>query len=95
MGLVAWGLSRTTSGLGALPVDLTGLGYTGCNLRVSTDIDIQVAFTGSTTLTWGVAIPNDPFFIGIAFYNPVLMFEPGFNAGGGVLSDATSSLMGN
>ena len=95
VGLVAWGLSRTTSGLGALPVDLTGLGYTGCNLRVSTDIDIQVAFTGSTTLTWGVAIPNDPFFIGIAFYNQVLMFEPGFNAGGGVLSDATSSLMGN
>lgn len=95
VGLVAWGLSRTISGLGALPVDLTGLGYTGCNLRVSTDIDIQIAFTGSTTLTWGVAIPNDPFFIGIPFYNQVLMFEPGFNAGGGVMSDATSSLMGN
>lgn len=94
-GLVAWGLSRTTSGLGALPVDLTALGYTGCSLRVSTDIDIQFVLTGSTTLTWNVAIPNDPFFIGIAFYNQVLMFDPGFNAGGGVMSDATSSLMGN
>jgi PKD repeat protein len=93
--LMAWGLSNSNASGLPLPFDLTALGYDNCPLRVSTDIGILAAFTATTTATWTASIPNDPFLIGVPFYNQALVFDPTINVGGASLSDATSAVLGN
>ena len=74
---------------------MTSSGIPGCSLFLSPDrLDVIGASSGVGTLL--LAIPNDPYFLGVTFYQQGFSFElPGFNAFGGVLSNAARAVIGN
>jgi PKD repeat protein len=88
------GLSKTTSPLGALPLDLTAIGAPGCFGRVSPDV-ASILIGAGNTATWSLGVPNTAAFLGMLLYNQALVLDPGFNALGAVLSDATGMMVGN
>jgi PKD repeat protein len=92
--IVMTGFSNTTSGFGALPLDLTGFGAPGCFGRVSPDATLFL-FGAANSATWSFGVPNAPFFIGLVMYNQALVLDPGFNALGAVASDAAGFMLGN
>ena len=93
VGLMIIGLSNTISGFGPLPVDLSGIGMTGCPLRVSLDATDTVIGVG-TSATWNFGIPNSPPLIGMLLYNQCANFDT-INPFGMVLSDASGWVLGN
>ncbi|HEU4420422.1 MAG TPA: hypothetical protein VFT55_15910, partial [Planctomycetota bacterium] len=93
IGLMILGLSNTISGFGPLPVDLSGIGMTGCPLRVSLDATDTVIGVG-TSATWNFGIPNSPPLIGMLLYNQCANFDT-INPFGMVLSDASGWVLGN
>jgi hypothetical protein len=88
IALVALGFSNTTWSGVPLPLDLTSSGMPNCSLLVAADqIDVIAAQNGQGTLL--LAIPGDPWFLGQTFFQQGFSFEvPGYNAFGGVLSNA-------
>jgi PKD repeat protein len=92
--IVMTGFSNTTSGFGALPLDLTGFGAPGCFGRVSPDATLFL-FGAANSATWSFGVPNAPFFLGLVMYNQALVLDPGFNALGAVASDAAGFMLGN
>ena len=87
------GFSRTTSAFGPLPLDLTPFGAPGCVGRVSPDATLFV-FGAGNTANWGFTVPNDPSLSGLPMYNQAIAVDPGFNALGGVTSDAAALIIG-
>lgn len=94
IAIVATGFSRTTWLGQPLPFDAGVLGMPGCSLFASPDqIDVIGASNGTGTMF--LSIPGDPYFLGVPFYQQGFSFEvPGFNAFGGVLSNATRAVIG-
>jgi PKD repeat protein len=88
------GFSRTTSGFGPLPLDLTPLGAPGCFGRVSPDVTIFLTGAGNAA-AWNLTVPNVPAFIGQLLYNQALVLDPAFNTLGAVVSDAAGMMIGN
>jgi PKD repeat protein len=88
------GFSKTTSGFGPLPLDLTPLGAPGCSGRVSPDVTLFLAGAANAA-TWNLTVPNVPAFIGQLLYNQALVLDPGFNTLGAVVSDAAGLMIGN
>jgi hypothetical protein len=88
IALVALGFSNTTWSGVPLPLDLTSSGMPNCSLLIAADqIDVIAAQNGQGTLL--LAIPGDPWFLGQTFFQQGFSFEvPGYNAFGGVLSNA-------
>ncbi len=95
IALIATGFSNTNWLGQPLPLDMTSSGIPGCSLFLSPDrLDVIGASSGVGTLL--LAIPNDPYFLGVTFYQQGFSFElPGFNAFGGVLSNAARAVIGN
>ena len=93
IGLMIIGLSNTISGFGPLPVDLSGIGMTGCPLRVSLDATDTVVGV-DTSATWNFPIPNSPPLIGMLLYNQCANLDI-INPFGFVLSDASGWVLGN
>lgn len=89
------GLSPTFSPVfGALPVEGTPHGAPGCWLRTSAD-STEVLLTGTTTASWSFAIPNDPTFVCLPFFNQAGVLSIGTNPVGFVLSDARAAVVGH
>lgn len=92
-GIMVTGFSNTTSGFGALPLDLTSFGATGCFGRVSADANSLVLGAGNTA-TWNFGVPAAPVFQGVQLFNQMIVLDTGFNALGAVMSDASAMLLG-
>jgi len=88
------GFSRTTSGFGPLPFDLTAIGAPGCSGRVSPDSTLFLS-GASNAAAWSLTVPNVPAFIGTLLYNQALVLDPTVNALGAVVSDAAGMMIGS
>jgi PKD repeat protein len=88
------GFSKTMSLFGPLPLSIASFGAPGCQALVSTEVTLFL-FGGGNSATWNLNIPNSGAFSGLQLYNQALVFDPGFNALGAVLSDAAACLIGN
>ncbi|MCA8947853.1 MAG: PKD domain-containing protein [Planctomycetes bacterium] len=93
-GVMITGLSNTTSILGPLPLDGGAFGAPGCALRVSPDANRLILGVGNAA-NWTLTIPNDPSLTCLVLYQQALVLDPGFNAGGAVMSEATAILIGS
>ncbi len=92
--LVMLGFSNTNApGFGPLPIDLTGIGMTGCTARVSPDLTF-FTLGASNSASLLLSIPNDPFFVGTPIYTQALTPDAAGNLFGWVLSDAAGGPMG-
>jgi hypothetical protein len=94
LGLMITSTSNTFSTLGPLPLDMTPLGITNCNLRVGLDF-LQTLTGGGTTASYLLAIPNSPPLLGAQFYQQPFVFDPPLNPFGGSLGDAAAMQIGN
>lgn len=70
------GLSDTTSGMGALPLNLAFVGYPACNLCVSPDVIAATFTTGIGMAAVSMPIPNDEYLIGARFFAQWIDFGP-------------------
>lgn len=86
------GFSRTTSGFGALPFDMTGLGAPGCFARVSGDANVLLVGSGGLA-TFNMAIPASTAYLGAQLYTQGLSLDAA-NALGAVMSDANGAILG-
>ena len=93
LGVLAVGVSRTTSAIGPLPVDLALLGMPGCPLRVSFEATLTMLGSGNVAQL-GFAVPSLPALIGTQIYTQALSFDPAANAFGFAISDAAVMLVG-
>ena len=87
------GTSKTEWAGIPLPLDLEDLGMPGCTLHVSID-SFRIVVNVSPVRFWTVFIPADPALVGLHFYQQVLVPDTRVNALGGVLSNATESMIG-
>jgi hypothetical protein len=93
IALMAYGLSNTTSGLGALPAPLAAIGMPGCSLQV--DPVILDAFLASgSTATWNRPIPNDPLLLGQTLYCQGAALDPGANAASLIVANHAALRLG-
>jgi hypothetical protein len=87
------GLSNT-AWLGApLPLDLTSIGMTGCQLLVSLDVIIPLVKNGNTA-RWQLAIPYSASLVGMHVYMQGAVVEPPANPFGMILSNAVDCVIG-
>ena len=87
------GFSNTNSTIGPLPFDLGSLGAPGCMLRVSTEVS-QLLIANNNVVLTSLTVPNSPGLIGLGFFQQALVGDAGFNALGGVASDAAAAVIG-
>lgn len=88
---VILGLSdRWLAGGFPLPVDLSPIGMTGCQLANSID-DAVPAPSGR----WTMGIPNDPVFVGATFFDQAIVVDPLANPFGAVLSAGSRAIVGS
>ncbi len=76
-----------------LPLDLEKLGMPGCTLYISIET-YRVVVNVAPSRFWTIFVPSDPALIGVRFYQQVLVPDARVNALGGVLSNATESMIG-
>ena len=94
VALLFVGTSNTFStSFGPLPLDLTAFGAPGCFARVSDDA-AQFFTIGSGSATVPLAVPNNPFFVGVQLFTQGVVFDT-TNALGLVLSDAAAMTIGS
>lgn len=95
IAILALGFSDTVWQGAPLPLDMTQFGIPGCSLLVAADrIDVIAAQNGLAQQL--LPIPADPAFVGVFFHQQGFSFEvPGFNAFGGVLSNAARARIGS
>ena len=95
----AWamiGWSNTMIGTIALPFTLSPLGMTGCDLwQSAAAIDLGMAPTGPDSATFSLALPNAAGLLGVHVFVQALVFAPGENAFGFVVSDAVDWRIGD
>ena len=94
VALLFVGTSNTFStSFGPLPLDLTAFGAPGCFARVSDDA-AQFFTIGSGSATVPLAVPNNPFFVGVQLFTQGVVFDT-TNALGLVMSDAAAMTIGS
>lgn len=87
------GASRTSWGGVPLPIDLGFVGAPGCVVRISLDLGVPLAPTG-TTARLLVPIPAFPGLVGASAFAQVASADPAGNPLGVVLSDAVELRVG-
>jgi alpha-tubulin suppressor-like RCC1 family protein len=87
LAFMLFGWSRT------LPQPLSVYGMPGCNAHVSPDIGTFL-LGQSNQAAFEMSIPNDVRLIGLQFYNQAVVFDPGANALGAVMSAAAEGVIG-
>jgi PKD repeat protein len=93
IGIMVVGLSRTVSGIGPLPVDLTFLGMPSCPLHVSFEATAAMVGAGNTA-TLPFPIPAAISLLGTQVYTQALSLDPLLNQFGFAISDAAVMLVG-
>ena len=96
--LVAFGTSNTVlPGIGALPLDLTFAGMTGCTLYQSNDLfGLPTSPGGSPSQrSFSVTVPSNPLLLGKNAYFQAFCLAPGVNPRGIISSNAIDFLIGN
>ncbi len=88
------GATNTMWGSLPLPFGLQGIGMPGCQLLVSSDFSPQTLNISNGTARWDLPIPNNPALAGGIFHLQALVFLPGTNAFGAVVSNAGTASMG-
>lgn len=72
---VTAGFSDTVSGGAPLPIDLTGIGLTGCRGYTSTAVSVLVTHP-SGTASWSLPIPANPSLSGLVIFLQALSIDP-------------------
>jgi hypothetical protein len=80
-------------GLFPLPLDLRPFGMPGCTLHASGQIVVVVPSQPGPS-TWTVALPATPDFLGGAFYQQAIVFDPTANAVGLTMTNAGEGRFG-
>ena len=92
--LLAVGLSRTQWAFGNLPMLLTSFGMPNCRTYTSVDLLTTLAASGGVA-TWSWNVPSQSIFLGTTFYLQGVSWDPGVNALGLTVSNATTMVVGN
>lgn len=85
--IVSLGASKTAWGAFKLPLDLTGLGASGCSLLASPDTLFALPTTASGTATLRFSVPNSASLVGLTIYDQFLVLDATANAAGLVTSN--------
>ncbi|MBL9078436.1 MAG: FG-GAP repeat protein [Planctomycetes bacterium] len=93
--IVVWilGMSQTSAGGQSLPLSLSGLGFTGCQLLVSLDALTAAVIGGDGTHTFQMQLANDPGLLGLHFFTQAMAVDPQANPGGLVFSAAADNVV--
>ena len=91
---VVHGFNNRQCALGALPVDLSLVGFTGCKLEVSPDLSLFTLGFGGTTQS-SIAIPNSTSFLDMQLYSQVITSDASASNGNGAVSNAVHAVLGN
>jgi hypothetical protein len=95
LAFVAFGWNRTAIGPFALPFSLLGYGMSGCDLLQSSEFSaLPVTFSGSSTATFSLPLPNISGLIGLRCYLQGWAYAPGVNPGHTIVSNALDWLIG-
>ncbi|MCA9677432.1 MAG: hypothetical protein KC464_20580, partial [Myxococcales bacterium] len=93
---VTLGWSNDFFGPFVLPVTLSGIGLTGCDLLHSAEVIGEVAAPlTATTLTYGLALPDQPSLAGVHIFVQAYAFAPGANPAQIVMSNAIDWQIGD
>lgn len=87
------GSSRTASQFGPLPISLTPIGASNCDVRVSLDVSVVVSGSAQHALV-PVAIPSTATLVGMQFFTQGLSLDFAANPLGLVASDAAALMIG-
>lgn len=93
IGLMVYGLSDTTSGLGPLPAPLAAIGMPGCTLQVD-PVLIDAFLALGNTATWSLAIPNVATLLGAQIFCQGAALDVGANALGLITADHGAMVLG-
>jgi arylsulfatase A-like enzyme len=77
-----------------LPWNMTPLGWTGCTLLASPDIQ-QVLVRGGTVADWVLPLPNDPALVGLGLFTQSFVLVPGANPAGLLATRALEVVVGS
>ncbi|MGE3173794.1 MAG: TolB family protein [Planctomycetota bacterium] len=94
IGMVVLGTSNQSWNAAPLPLPLDAVGMPGCTLFTSVDLSFFVFAAAVGTYDLTLPIPNDPAFRGVTLHAQTWLADPGFNAFGGVMSDALDFTIG-
>ena len=94
LGVLVSGLSDQFASGAPLPLSLTSLGMGNCLLRVSPDLLTVMLPAAPGTLRASVQLGPGPTFLGFEFFQQALIFKPGVNAFGAVLTDSRRGVKG-
>lgn len=90
---VAVGFDNTNTPLGPTPLSLSQFGAPGCSLLLDTLATMFVANIGGNG-QFLMGIPNFPGLVGVSLYHQAMVFAPGFNALGAVMSNGGEGVIG-
>jgi hypothetical protein len=93
LAVLGLGVSNTASGALTLPFDLTVIGMTGCTLLADPLVS-QVVSGSPPTVTWSLAVPNDPALIGFVLFGQAFPLDPAANPFGFTASNAARIKVG-
>jgi hypothetical protein len=93
VALLWTGSSTSTSAFGSLPFNVSSLGMPGCTAYASADAVTVLVGSGGRA-AYRLTIPDLPALVGVRFHQQALVFDPGANALGAVLSDAATAVIG-
>ncbi len=88
------GFSDSRWGSTSLPFSVSPYGIGGCDLFLSPDGFLPLAFQ-SGSARWTVTLPRDPALYGVEFFNQAMLYAPGASSSGFGLSTAVGSTVGN
>lgn len=88
------GFDNSMTPFGPAPLSMAFLGAPGCSLLLDPLATLLVLNFGGTG-AWQMAVPNRAGLVGTVIYNQALVFAPGVNALGAVVTNGGEGVIGN